>query len=165
LKLRQINAGLVVTIALPVFAILGSTAAAVIAFTQGDAVLPGQYHWEGQQLDRDFASSQRAAALGVQARLWLLDGTCRLSLQVAGQAPSALELRLVHGTQPELDRRVHLLRTGNEGKSDGYEGSCGTPPAGLWHVELLEPTGAWSLQEDVSGPLDGARIAATAVGN
>jgi hypothetical protein len=158
LKLRQINAGLVVTIALPVFAILASTAAAVIAFTQGDAVLPGQYHWEGEQLDRDFANSQRAAALGVQARLWLLDGTCRLSLQVTGKAPPALELRLVHGTQPQLDQRVRLVR---EGATDGYEGPCSKPPAGLWHVELLEPTGAWSLQEDVSGTLDGARIAAT----
>jgi hypothetical protein len=155
-KRDQISAALLLTIGLPLLAIAGSTAAAVIAFTSGDVALPGEYHWEGAQLDHDFEKSRRAASLGVQGQLWLLDGTCRLKLQMTGGAPAALELRLVHGARADLDRTVHLARQAD----GGYEGHCGTVPAGLWHVQLLDAGDGWSVQQDISGSLDGARLAA-----
>jgi hypothetical protein len=156
---RPINAALLLTIGLPAFAIVASLWLVAIAFTSADAALPGEYHWEGMQLDRDFASSRVAATLDVQATLFLLDpaGECRLTLHIAGVPPKALELKLVHGSLPELDRDVRLLSDGGS----GYEGNCGAVPAGLWHVELIDASGGWSIHQDVSGALDGARLSAT----
>jgi hypothetical protein len=158
MKRGLMSPALALTIGLPLLAIAFSTGAAVIAFTRGDVVLPGEYHWEGVQLDHDFEASGRAAALGVKAQLWLLGGTCRLTLQVAGEAPAALTLKLVHGARPDLDRSAQLTR-----QPDGaYEGACGQVPAGLWHVELLDSRGSWSFMQDVAGSLDGARLSARA---
>lgn len=155
---RPINAPLFLTFGLLAFAVAASIGLVVIAFTDGDSTLPGDYHWEGEQLDRDFASARRAADLGVQARLWVagLDGNCRLILHVSGPPPAAIELKLVHGTRVDLDRDVRLLPSGDQ----AYEGHCGTVPAGLWHVELADESGRWSIQEDVQGALNGAQLSA-----
>ncbi len=79
---KPINGGLWLVIGLPLFAILASLHVTFVAFTRGDATLPDEYHWEGMQLDRDFASAQRAAALDVRATLRLLSATgdCQVTL-------------------------------------------------------------------------------------
>src|ERR1700740_1524060 len=98
---KTINGGLVLTIGLPVLAIAFSVGASVVAFTRGDTTLPEQYHWEGMQLDRDFADAQRASELDVRARLQLraAGSACRLTLQLDAPLPEALQLNLVHATR------------------------------------------------------------------
>ena len=154
---KPINSGLLLTISLPLFAIVASLTTAVVAFTRGDPTLPDEYHWEGLSLDRDFADAQRAADLNVQATLLLSpsDGSCRITLLLRGPSPSALLLNLVHGTQPELDRRVRLTPMGSS-----YSGHCGAVPSGHWHLELADDAGRWSVRQDVSGSLDSTSIAA-----
>jgi hypothetical protein len=149
---KPINSGLVVAIGLPLFAIAASLSVAVVAFTRGDPTLPDEYHWEGMSLDRDFADARQAVALDVSARLRLepQTGTCRVMLEIQGRPPSALQLRLVHGAHPDLDRQVRL-------EPDGavYAGHCGEVPMGQWHLELSDMAHSWSIREDVSGDLDG----------
>ena len=154
---RGINSGLLLTIALPAFAILASVGAAVVAFTRGDVTLPDEYHWEGRQLDNDFAAANRAAALGVRARLreTFATGTCLVTLRLNAAPPPALRLTLIHATRPELDREVTLHRF-----DDGYEGFCGTVPSGHWHLELTDAAAGWSVRQDFAGTPDGVRIEA-----
>lgn len=154
---KPINGGLWLVVGLPLFAILASLHVTFVAFTRGDATLPDEYHWEGMQLDRDFAGAQRAAALDVRATLRLLSATgdCQVTLGIDAAPPPAIELNLVHGTRPELDRRVRLARSGQS-----YTGECGSLPSGHWHVELTDLAGSWSVREDVTGVLDGAGISA-----
>jgi hypothetical protein len=154
---KSINYGLLVTLGLPVFAIVASVGVAIIAFTRGDPTLPDEYHWEGMQLDRDFADARRASDLDVRATLRLLqpEGICRVILRLDGAPPRAIQLNLVHGTRPDLDRQVRLLPGG-----EGYEGRCGAMPSGHWHLELVDGAGSWSVHEDISGTLDGASISA-----
>ena len=155
MKTQRINPGLLLTIALPLFAIVASGGVAVIAFTRGDPTLPDEYHWEGLSLDRDFAAARRAADLNVQAVLQLssADGGCRIALRIADKAPDALVLSLVHGARPELDRQVRLTAVGPY-----YQGQCGGVPAGLWHVKLANAAASWSVREDVGGSLDNMHI-------
>jgi hypothetical protein len=152
---KPVNLGLLVTIVLPLFAIGASTSIAVVAFTRGDPTLPDEYHWEGMNLDRDFAAARRAADLDVRAVLQVQTGICRVRLEITGARPPALGLKLVHGAFPGLDRQVRLDLAGED-----YEGPCGEIPAGQWHLELSDVTGSWSVRQDTSGALDGITIAA-----
>lgn len=154
---KPINSGLLVAIGLPLFAILASVGVAVVAFTRGDPTLPDEYHWEGLSLERDFADARHASELDVRATLRTVSATgmCQVSLRLAGVAPPALTLNLIHATHPELDRHVRLSR-GNL----AYEGYCGALPPGHWHLELSDSGGSWSVREDVSGALDGSSLSA-----
>lgn len=156
---KPINGGLLLTIALPLFAICASVGTAVVAFTRGDSTLPGEYHWEGMQLDHDFADASRASELNVRATLSVIQtsGLCRLSVQLEGAPAERLQLSLIHGTRPDLDRHVALSRTGSV-----YEGQCGALPSGHWHLELADAVGGWAVREDVFGSLDGKTISARA---
>ena len=151
--MRHVNLPAILIIALLLFAILASTGTAVIAMRSGDPELPGEYHWEGDRLDHDFAQSQRAQALNVRAHLRLepVQGQCHAQVQVAGPLPSELVLRLIHGSRPDLDEVIRL----QQGK-DGYEGRCEARPAGPWHLELGAADGSWNFRQDVTGDL--ARI-------
>ena len=150
---KPINGGLLLTIWLPIFAITFSVGAAIVAFTRGDATLPAEYHWEGMQLDRDFAGARRAADLDVRASLQLSHGVCRLTLQLNAPPPEALQLRLIHATRPELDQHIPMSRVGQV-----YEGKCASTADGHWHVEIAGDT--WSVRRDWSGSLDGASLSA-----
>jgi len=154
---KPINSGLLVTIGLPLFAILGSVGVAVIAFTRGDPTLPDEYHWEGMSLDRDFGDAHRASELQVRAQLRMLSSTgmCQVALNMASAPPAALTLNLVHATHPDLDRHVRLSRV-----SSTYEGYCGALPSGHWHLELSDTGGSWSVRGDVSGAIDGSSLSA-----
>jgi len=151
--MRAINTGLWVTLGLPAFAIAASVGVAVIAFTRGDPPLPAEYHWEGMSLDRDFADARRAAELEVRSQLQMLSGTCSVKLQLKGSAPAALRLRLTHGTRPDLDREVWLKET-----NGSYAGVCGAVPEGLWHVQLSDENGSWSVRKDVTGSLQSVAV-------
>jgi hypothetical protein len=152
---KSINGGLLLTIGLPVCAIVFSVGATVVAFTRGDSTLPDEYHWEGMQLDRDFAQAQRATDLGVRATLQYAGGVCRLTLQLDAPPPETLQLNLVHATRPDFDRQVRMLRVGRL-----YEGQCGPAIDGHWHVELADSRREWVVREDVSGALNGMRLSA-----
>ncbi len=147
---RGPNGAVVLIIALPAFAILASIGTAVIAMTRGDPPLPGQYHWEGDRLDHDFADAHRAAALGLQATLDLTptQGTCHLSMHLRTALPGAVLLDAVHASRPELDRRMRFDRAGD---SDTYTAPCTALPGGNWHLELKSTAGDWSYRQDWSG--------------
>ena len=154
---KPVNGGLLLIIGLPLFAIFASVGTTIVAFTRGDSTLPGEYHWEGMRLDRDFADAQRAFELDARATLHVTPsaGLCRVALQLNGPMPRTLRLNLIHSTRPDLDRKLRLDRAGA-----GYEGACGVLPRGHWHLELMDAADTWSVREDVSGTLDGAKLSA-----
>jgi hypothetical protein len=147
---RGPNGAVILIIALPAFAILASVGTALIAVTRGDPPLPGQYHWEGDRLDHDFADAHRAAALGLEATLDLTaaQGVCHLSLRMTSAMPAEVMLDAVHASRAELDRRMRFSREGN---SDHYTAPCTPLPPGQWHLELQSTAGHWSYRQDWSG--------------
>jgi len=147
---RGPNAAVLLIIALPAFAVLASVGTAWIAATKGDPPLPGQYHWEGDRLDHDFADAHRAAALGLAATLDLrpAQGTCHLSLQLVSKMPAELALDIISVSRPRLDRQIRFAREGN---SSNYTAACTELPPGSWHLELKSSDGEWSYRQDWTG--------------
>jgi hypothetical protein len=147
---RGPNAAVILAIALPAFAVLASVGTAWVAVTKGDPPLPGQYHWEGDRLDHDFADAHRAAALGLAATVDLqpVQRVCHLRLQLASDLPAAVDLDVIHAARPELDRQMRFARDGNSGH---YTAACTVLPAGSWHLELKSSAGDWSYRQDWNG--------------
>ena len=142
----KLNPALYLVIGLPLFAVVASVGTAVLAVTRGDAPLPGQYHWEGDKLDHDFAQSRRAEELHLTATVALQpqQGLCHLALSLAGTSlPPKVDLALIHGANPALDRTIHFSRISN---TSSYSGACIELPDALWHVELSDPQGSWSFR-------------------
>jgi len=156
---RGPNAAVILVIALPAFAVLASVGTAWVAATKGDPPLPGQYHWEGDRLDHDFADAHRATALGLAATLDLqpAHGTCHLTLQLASNMPAEVALDVTSASRPELDRQMRFTR---EGHSSNYIAACTPLPSGSWHLELKSPEGDWSYRQDWTGASGRVTLAA-----
>ncbi len=151
------NPALAAMIGLPVFAVVASLGLTVAAYLQGDPELPQEYHWEGSQLDADFAAARRAAELNVSAVLQLptASGTCRISLTLDAAPPAVLTLSLVHDSRPELDQRLRLVR-----RNGLYEARCRIPAAAGWRVELADEPSTWRVRQEFSGSLANVALSA-----
>ena len=132
-------------------AVIGGFATLAIALRSADRQLPANYHWEGQNLDRDFARARQAAQLGIEFRLAAdpVAGTCQGSLRAASGDPATLTLMLTSGSDPGLDRVV-LLRRISKGE---YRASCPPIPEGRWRVSLEDAEGTWILRSQLAGTL------------
>jgi hypothetical protein len=148
----RINPLVLLIIGLPLTAVLASVGTAVLAFSRGDPPLPDQYHWEGDKLDHDFAQSNRAVQLNLNATLDLQPrkGICHLTLRLDGIPPAAVDVALIHVSNPALDRHVRFLRTGVEAL---YSATCTPLPAARWHVELSDLGNSWSFRGAAAGEL------------
>ncbi len=148
---RKLNPALWVTIGLPLFAIIASVGTAVIAVTRGDAPLPGQYHWEGDKLDQDFAQSRHADELHLAASVDLRprQGSCDLTLSLqAVNLPSLVILKLIHGADSRQDRILQFHRAGS---SNSYHAECVPLPGERWYVELTDADNSWSFRGTLTG--------------
>lgn len=155
----RFNATVFLTIALPLFAVVASVGTAIIALSSGDSELPGDYHWEGVKLDRDFAAARRAAQLHVEAELNLrpVAGMCHLTLRLEGPAPPAVDVAFVHASRPALDRHMRFLRTAADSL---YSAPCTTLPSAGWHIELSDPGATWRYRADMAAGSDRVLLSA-----
>jgi hypothetical protein len=153
MRLARINPAVTLMIALPLVAVAASVGTAVVAVSRGDPPLPGQYHWEGDKLDHDFAQSKRAAELHFSAAMALQPerGVCHLSLKLdGGGLPPEVDLDLIHVTTPALDRTVRFMRIAD---SSSYSAPCMPLPSARWHLELHDPQLSWSFRSAATGDL------------
>lgn len=132
-------------------AVLAGLATLAIALRSADRELPASYHWEGENLDRDFELARNAAALGIEVSI-VADydiGTCLASVRSAPNDPATLTLMLTNGADPGLDRVV-LLRRMSRGE---YGAPCTAIPDGRWRVSLKDSEGTWSIRTRLAGAL------------
>jgi len=158
--MRRGNAVLWITCALPLAAVAGSFLTLGAAILHPDSELPEEYHWEGVKLDRDFARADKAAALGVRAVLenFGSSGTCSVRLELQGESPARLSVRMIHATQPALDRVVPLRRSGATRALASYTGDCRAAPEGHWRIELTDAENGWTIRQNLRGPLASMRL-------
>jgi len=160
MRQAKLNLAAVLIVALPVAAVLASVSTAIIAVTLGDRPLPGQYHWEGDKLDHDFAQSERAEQLHLNATLNLSPdkgGICHLTLALAASnAPPSLDVALIHVSNPALDRNVRfMLSAASAAAVSGpwaYVAPCTALPPARWHLELSDPQRSWSFRSAIVSP-------------
>jgi hypothetical protein len=149
---KPANPVLVLVIALPLLAVIGSFVSLALAVTRGDSELPKNYHWEGGALDRDQELQARAARLHIFGTLGFdpLTQQCTLLLRgPPGEAPPAsLRLTLAHPTASRLDQHLLLLLRG-----DRYLAPCSALPAAHWWLELADEQNGWLLRSRLHGDL------------
>ncbi len=145
---KPANPVLVLVIALPLLAVVGSFVSLALAVTRGDSELPKNYHWEGGALERDAELQARAARLHIVGTLGFDPATGQCTLLLHGAAPAVLRLTLAHPTETSLDRQVLLQPSG-----DHYAAPCSALPAAHWWLELADEPDGWLLRGRLHGDL------------
>lgn len=96
-------------------------------------------------IEMDGARDRRAAALGLRAAIRFRPATpARVTVELSGDAPAALELRLIHPTRAERDRRATLAPS-----DGGYDGAFALP-VGRMYVELGDTARTWRLTGELA---------------
>ena len=146
-----------------VWLLLGSTVIAglstlAIALREADRELPASYHWEGENLERDFALQRNAAAHGIEVSLAVdaARGQCSARVKSAPNDPSALNLLLVNATDVNLDQAVRLTKTA----PGVYGGACLPPAEGRWRIALEDDPVSWAIRAQLTGHVDGVALRA-----
>jgi uncharacterized protein len=134
---------------LPGAAVVAGLATLAIALRDADPVLPANYHWEGEHLERDFALARNAAAHGIAVSFNApaAGGACTATLRNAPQDAAALNLLFASGMDPGLDRAILLQRVA----PGEYRGQCAPLPPGRWRVALEDAAGTWAIRSEISG--------------
>lgn len=132
---------------LPAAAVAAGFATLAIALRGADRALPPTYHWEGEGLDRDFARTNKAAALGISVALELREGVCIAVVRNPPTTTRTLELELVNGTNAALDRYLTLRRSDDS----EFRADCAPLPRGRWWVRVVDTGNDWTLRGRTEG--------------
>lgn len=127
--------------ALPATAVIAGLATVVIAVKNQDGLVAEDYYKQGLAINRVLAREQRAAQLGLSAKLWFRDGRVDVQLHGEGVPPPVLTLRFVHPTRAGEDREVPLARVAG----DQYQAEAPALARGHWLVQLEDGARTWRL--------------------
>ncbi len=126
----------------PIAAVVGGLLTVWIAVRHADALVVDDYARIGRAFELDQSRDQRARAYGVQAALHLDRTSGDFELTVRGVPPGALELKLLHPTDPAGDR--HLGVAVDAGGH--YAGRLAPLDAARREVEIASPQQGWRLR-------------------
>jgi hypothetical protein len=135
----------------PVFVVLAGIPTAWLAFRGQDALVVDDYYRQGKAINQDLRRDRAAAALGMRMELHYDAAQGKLLGRLAGKAPhaGALQLRLIHSTQPEKDIRL-IVQAGPDGR---FETPLPTLEKARWQVMVESIKGDWRLAGAWQWPL------------
>ncbi len=153
-----------VLLGLPATAVVAGIATVFIAAGHRDSLVADDYYRQGLAINRRLARLERAAALGVSARLRVDPGPpARLQVTLEGPGrPETLRLAFSHPTLAAEDRD-YVLRPAAGGTV--YETKRLLPPAGRWYVSLEPAGGEWRLTGELRLPLKAPAVLHPAAGS
>ena len=140
--------------ALPLSAVIGAVASAVIAFKHQDSLVNEDVHKLGLATTVGKDREDKAANLGLSASLRMDQG--RIEISLSGHIaswPDALKLRLVHPTRAGQDQDIRLLRV----DAAGHYGAASISQVEIGRrLLILEPADAsWRLVGTLQSPARG----------
>jgi hypothetical protein len=134
----------------PAIVVVAGLVTAWLAVRSDDGLVFDDYYKQGLAINQTLSRTDAAARLGIEAELYLVDGSVRAVLRAA--VPGALTLRLAHPTRAGMDQSVELRKIGQ----GVYEGRLRPLRAGRWHVVLEQRD--WRLAGDWIVPAAGALV-------
>lgn len=140
----------------PLIVVVAAIFTAWIAYTKGDPLVSEDYYRKGLAAKQTIASSQRADALGLEARLGFTSDRVQLNLSARDAAfrmPPSITLTLSHPTRAGLDQTQRLLLT-----PSGYQGELRVPKSGHWLIILEDDAQTWRLLGNVVLPDNAAVV-------
>jgi hypothetical protein len=139
-----------ILMALPMAAVIGSTATAFIAVVKEDPLVVDNYYKEGLAINQVLARDHLAAQGQYRAQLLFSEDHSLVRLHLTSNGaplPDAVQLQLVHPSKAELDRKVAL----KAGQAGWYEGSiAGLQRGARWQLQVQggESGQGWRLTGD-----------------
>lgn len=145
----------------PVIVIVAGVFTAWIAYTYGDPLISEDYYRKGLAAPQTIASSERAYALGLEARVRLsADDAVSVVLDAANgdfKAPAEIRLTLSHPTRAGLDQTQTLYREGG-----AYRGRLHLPASGHWLLLIENDAQGWRMLGKVILPATEVKIGGAA---
>jgi hypothetical protein len=141
-----------ILMALPACAVIAGLVTLWIATESADELVADDYYKRGLAINQDLARAQRAAALGLGARLHSDGAVVRVELTgfEAGAPPDEIRLILSHPTRAELDRTIVLERG-----PTGYAAAWNPVSPGRWMAAIEDIGRGWRLSAVIHLPSDG----------
>jgi uncharacterized protein len=115
-----------------------------LAITSFDGMVADDYYKKGLGVNQDLSRRERAATLGITARLEHDAPARKLRASLTGDGPRTLNLRFTHPTRAGQDVKIELVQTAK----GQYEGTLLLPAQSKWNIELYSADwaidGEWS---------------------
>ena len=139
-------------ITFPLTAVVAGLFTLYLAIISDDGLVADDYYKRGLAINTDLGRYQRAKDLGLWAEIeFILPAAARAesaavrvrlhSSRVDDVPQLAMQLSLVHPTQPGRDQRVKLQPAGD----GSYRADIVAPGPGSWHINLDSAGGDWRL--------------------
>jgi hypothetical protein len=128
----------------PAAVVVAGGATMWIAFASADGLVADDYYKQGLAINKRFAKEDEADRRGISADVHLAPD--RLRVELHGDAPPALFVKLAHATRAGHDLRLRLSPVA----PGAYEAEVGDLPRGHWHVIIEDPRGAWRIVKEAS---------------
>jgi len=139
-------------IGLPLSAVIAAVTSAVIAFKHQDSLVSEDIHKVGLVTTQGRDREDKAASLGLSARLHIGPDHLDIALDGLSNWPDMLNLKLVHPTEAGQDKVYRLHRVDAAGH---YAASFASTKQGR-RLLVLEPADAsWRLVGVLQSPLQG----------
>jgi uncharacterized protein len=129
-------------IAPPAIAVAGGIVMAWLAFSSADGVVADDYYRRGLAINRDLGRERVALERGITAAV--ARSADALRVELSGDAPEFLFVRLAHSVRAEHDLRLRLARTAG----GVYEAPLEALPRGHWRVVIEDPLGQWRIVKE-----------------
>ena len=113
-----------------------------IAYRTEDGLVADDYYKQGLAINKVLAKEDEAHRLGISASVRFLPGRLRIDLK--GETPPALFVRLAHATRAGYDMRLRLAPVAR----GTYETSLSHLPRGRWRVIIEDPRGLWRIAQE-----------------
>ena len=126
----------------PLAVIVAGSVTMWIAFHSTDGLVAEDYYRQGLAINKVLAKEDEAQRLGISASVRLLPD--RLHVDLKGEAPPALFVRLAHATRAGYDMRLRLAPIA----PGAYEAELSRLPRGRWQVIIEDPRGTWRIARE-----------------
>lgn len=127
----------------PATVVVASLFTAWLAVRSDDGLVIDDYYKQGLAINQTLSRNDAAERLGIEAKIYFVDGRVRVLLGAAGRG--ALTLQLAHPTRAGMDQSVKLTMV----QPGVYEGRLRPLRDGRWHVVLEQRdwrlAGDWTL--------------------
>ena len=115
-----------------------------IAFASADGLVADDYYKQGLAVNRVLAKEEEARRLGITAEVRIAGGD--IAVQLSGQHPQALFVRLAHATRAGLDVRLRLV----PGADGAYHAELAPLAPGRWQVVIEDARGSWRITKEAT---------------
>jgi len=136
-------------IALPLTAVIASVTTVIIAFTNADTVVRGNWYKDGLAINQRLDKSMETKKRDIKGQLKINRDTGQITVKlqnVNSQEEPSIHLQIIHPTQVKKDINLSMLATG-----DGeYQSKLAKIPEGNYYIQIEPASGHWQLNSQLN---------------